>query len=222
MFLGHYALALGAKRVAPRTSLGTLVLAVQLPDLLWPLFLLLGWEHVAPGDRGFTALTFTDYPWSHSLALVVVQALVIAAVYRAGGRHGRAAGVLAALVVSHWVLDYVTHRPDLPLAPGGTSRWGLGLWTSPAATIAVEGVMWLLGIAVYLRTTRARDRVGQVGWWAWALLLTAIYTTNLTAVAPTDMRMVAWGALAGWLAPLWAAWADRHREPATGGLPAPG
>jgi hypothetical protein len=69
VFLGHYAVALGAKRIAPRVSLGTLILAAQLADLLWPAFLLMGLEHVSiePGITAASPLNFTDYPITHSL-----------------------------------------------------------------------------------------------------------------------------------------------------------
>lgn len=213
MFLGHYALALGAKRSTPRTSLGVLIAAAQFPDLLWPVFLLLGWEHVAPGDHGFTTLSFTDYPWSHSLVMVVGWSLLAGAVYwlwRRGDRRG--AIWVPVLVLSHWLLDYGTHLPDLPLYPGGPERVGLGLWRHPAATILIEGAMWVGGLALYLKTTRARDRTGVYAFWSLIALLVFIYIGNILAEPPADMRNAAWGAMAGLIVPFWAAWADRHRE----------
>ena len=69
MFIGHFAVALGAKKVAPAVSLGTMFLAAQLADLLWPTFVLLGIERVeiAPGATAVTPLDFVSYPYSHSL-----------------------------------------------------------------------------------------------------------------------------------------------------------
>jgi hypothetical protein len=195
-----------------------LVAAAQLPDLIWPLFLLLGWERVAPGDGGFTALAFVHYPWSHSLALVAAWALVAALAYAWLARDRRGALVVALLVLSHWLLDFVTHRPDLPLYPGGRARLGLGLWNSTAGTLAVEAPLWIAGAVLYATGTRPVDRIGRYAVGALVAALTMLYTTNLNAAPPADMRDVALGALAGWLVPVWAEWGDRHREP----VPAPG
>ena len=211
MFIGHYALAFGAKRLAPRTSLGTLFAAAQFADLLWPAFLLLGWEQVSPGDHGFTALTFTSYPWSHSLLMSLVWAAVFAVVYHAARGDRQAAVVVGVLVFSHWVLDYITHVPDLPLYPGGSTRVGLGLWRSESATLVIECAMFVAGIALYVTATRARDWVGRYMLWVMIALLLAIYFSSL-GPPPHDMRLLAWFALAGWLFPFWAAWCDRHRD----------
>ena len=129
MFIGHYAVALGAKKAAPRVSLGTLLLASQFIDLLWPIFLLLGLEHVriAPGNTVFTPLDFYDYPISHSLLAVLGWSVGFGLVYYAVRRSGRNALILGAIVLSHWVLDFISHRPDLPLIPGMETRVGLGL-----------------------------------------------------------------------------------------------
>src|SRR5260221_8071691 len=176
MFIGHIALALAAKRATPRVSLATLLLAAQWADVLWPVFLALGIEHVRiqPGNTAFTPLDFVSYPYSHSLAALIVWGVLFGVVYRAiaGGR--QTLWLLAALVVSHWVLDYVTHRPDMPFYPGSVEV-GLGLWNSIPATIAVEGGMFAAGLTVYLRATRARDRIGQWGFLALIAVLVLIY-----------------------------------------------
>ena len=120
MFIGHFAVALGAKKAAPKVSLGTLIMAAQFVDLLWPIFLLLGIEHVRinPGDTAYTPLDFYDYPVSHSLLTGIGWAIVFGAVYYAIRRSARNAWILAACVLSHWLLDLIVHRPDLPLVPG--------------------------------------------------------------------------------------------------------
>src|SRR2546427_260370 len=161
MFIGHYAVALAAKRVAPRTSLGTLFAATSLADLLWPVFLLFGWEqaHVVPGPNPFLTLWLDSIPISHSLIALIGWGALFAYLDRVRTRDGRAALVVALLVVSHWLLDYVTHRPDMPLYPGGTPL-GLGLWNSVTGTVAVEGVMFVAGVWLYATATRARDRTG--------------------------------------------------------------
>ena len=123
MFIGHIALALAAKRATPRASLATLFLAAQWADVIWPIFLAVGLEQVRiqPGNTAFTPLDFVSYPYSHSLFALIVWGVLFGVVYRAvaGGRN--TLWVLAALVISHWVLDWVTHRPDMPLYPGSAS-----------------------------------------------------------------------------------------------------
>src|SRR5207244_12581092 len=163
MFIGHFAVAFGAKKVVPRTSLATLVAAAQLLDLIWPILVLLGIETVRidPGAPSpFLKLRFVHYPWTHSLLMAVAWGVAFALAYRAKTRYGRGAAVIGALVVSHWVLDWIRHRPDLQLAPGLAPRVGLGLWTSAATTIAVEGLLFVAGGLVYARMTRPdRKRV---------------------------------------------------------------
>jgi len=182
MFIGHFAVGFAAKRVAPRTSLATLVAAASFLDIAWPILVLVGIESVRidPGNTAFTPLDFTSYPWTHSLVMAVLWGIAFALVYRARTGYARGAWALAALVPSHWVLDWISHRPDLPLVPGASSRYGLGLWRSVPATLAVEGAMFAAGVAVYLAATRARklrqhgldeDRVwrsalnGRGPWW---------------------------------------------------------
>src|SRR5436853_2662050 len=164
MFIGHYAVALAAKRVAPRTSLGTLFLAVQLADMLWPIFLLLGWEHAhfEAGPNPFLVLWLDSIPISHSLLTLIAWGALFAGLYHWRTGYARGALVVALAVVSHWVLDFATHRPDMPLYPGGP-KLGLGLWNSVAGTIVVEAAMFLVGLWMYLRATRARDAVGRYG-----------------------------------------------------------
>jgi hypothetical protein len=212
VFLGHFALGFAAKRTAPYTSLGTLFAASQLPDLLWPVFVLAGAEQVriAPGATAFTPLDFTSYPWSHSLLLVAAWGLLFGGLYWFGTRNGRAAVVLGLLVVSHWVLDVVTHRPDMPLVPHGPEV-GLGLWNSVPATIVVEGAMFAAGVWVYAHGTRPLTKTGR-----WALVslvafLSAIYVGNMAGPPPNITAIWIGGMLGGVILITWAAWIDRHR-----------
>jgi len=213
VFIGHYALGLAAKRTAPRTSLGTLFLAPTLADLLWPVFLLAGWERVTPAQAAnpFLNFTFDSYPISHSLLTLVLWSILCGAVYRWRTGYARGALVVAALVVSHWVLDYVTHVPDLPIYPGGPKA-GLGLWNSVAGTVAVEAVMFAAGAVIYASVTRARDRIGLYGFWGLVALLALSYVSALFAPPPAMPGLAIGGIVFGWLFVLWAAWADRHRE----------
>jgi hypothetical protein len=213
MFIGHYAVALGAKRVSPKVSLGTLLLASQFIDLLWPIFLLLGLEHVRidPGNTVFTPLDFYDYPISHSLLAVLGWAAGFGVVYYAVRRSGRNALILGALVLSHWVLDFISHRPDLPLIPGMETRVGLGLWNSFAASVMVETALFAVGAFLYLRATKARDRVGKYALWAFLLLLVVLYVASMFGPPPPGVQALAAVSLGQWLFVLWGYWIDRHR-----------
>ncbi|PYO82857.1 MAG: hypothetical protein DMD65_07480, partial [Gemmatimonadetes bacterium] len=214
MFIGHYALGLAAKRIAPRTSLGTLFLAPSLADLLWPVFLLLGWERVrvTGGANPFLTLTFDAYPLSHSLLTLIGWGVVLAVLYRWRSGDARAATVVALLVVSHWVLDFVTHVPDMPLYPGGPTV-GLGLWNSVAGTVIIEGSMFVAGAWIYVTTTRARDAVGRYALWALLAFLVVSYVASLFTGPPPTLQAIEFGGIVfGWLFVGWAAWADRHRE----------
>ncbi len=213
MFIGHNAVAFASKRVAPRTSLGILTAAVMLPDLIWPIFLLLGIEHVRiqKGATKLTPLDFNNYPWTHSLAMTVAWAVAFAVVYWAITRYGRGALMVGIGVVSHWLLDFFTHRPDLPLWPNGP-RVGLGLWNSPIGTLAVESAMFAIGILIYRDCTKPRDRVGSIILWAFIVLLAAIYIASAGGQPPPNVGALAIVGLCGWLLPFWAAWFDRHRQ----------
>ncbi len=212
MFIGHFAVGFGAKRFAPGISLGTLFLAAQFIDLLWPTLLLLGVERVriAPGITAFTPLDFEYYPWSHSLLMVVVWGGLFGAAYYALRRDARASVVLAIAVLSHWLLDYFTHRPDLPLWPDA-ARVGLGLWNSVSGTLAIEVSLLACGVLLYLHSTRARDAVGRWALWGLVALLGLIYAGNLLGPPPPSVTAIAWVGHAQWLLVAWAYWMDRHR-----------
>ncbi len=216
MFIGHYALAFGAKRLAPAVSLGTLFLACQFADLLWPTLLILGVEHVEidPGNTLVTPLNFVSYPYSHSLVMLVVWSAVFALLHRAiRGPRMVATTTVAALVFSHFVLDALTHRPDMPITIGGTQKIGLGLWNYPGTTLAIESAMFLAGTAVYAIATRERDRAGRWGLWGLIATLAAIYFAALYGPPPPDASAVAIAGHLLWLFVLWAYWVDRHRLP---------
>ena len=217
MFIGHIAVALGAKKAAPKVSLGTLIMAAQFVDLLWPIFLLLGVEHVRinPGDTAFTPLDFYDYPVSHSLVTGIGWAIAFGLVYYVVRRSARNAWILGACVLSHWVLDFISHRPDLPLVPGFNKYVGLGLWNSVPATIAVEGALFVVGIVLYLRSTAALDRIGKYSFWSFIIFLIIVATGNIAGSLPPNATALAGVGMAVWLLVLWAYWIDRHRRPST-------
>jgi membrane-bound metal-dependent hydrolase YbcI (DUF457 family) len=215
MFIGHYAVGFASKRFAPRASLAWFVAGATLLDLLFPLFVILGWESArfVPADTPFLRISLDHYPWTHSLLMAVVWSVLFALLCWAVTRARAAALVAGAAVFSHWVLDLVTHSPDMPLLPGGSERVGLGLWHSTAGTVAVEGLMFVAGVWIYAKVTRARDGVGRWAWWGLVAFLALSYAGNLVASAPPAPKAYAWAGLgAGLLLVAWAWWVDRHRE----------
>ena len=216
MFLGHLALGFAAKRITPRVSLAMLLLAALWADALWPVLVALGIEQVAiePGNTTFTPLNFISYPYSHSLAMLAVWGLLIGVAYRAiaGGR--RTVWVLSALVLSHWLLDVVTHRPDMPLYPNGP-KFGLELWRSVPLTMLIEILMYGAGLWLYARATQPRDAVGKWGLVGLVALLMLAYLANAFGSAPPTVDALWIAALSG-LALLTALawWVDRHRDAA--------
>jgi hypothetical protein len=218
MFIGHNADAFADKRAAPQTSLGTLLLASEFIDVLWPVFLLAGIEHVRvdPGNTVFTPLDLYDFPWTHSLLMCFVWALAFGTVYGVARRDAFAAAVVGAVVLSHWLLDAIVHRPDLPLTPGGTARIGLGLWNSIPGTLALEVSMFAVGLVFYVTYTRAKDRIGAISLWAFVLFLLVSYVAAAFGPPPPSATVIAWVGLAGGLLTVaWGYWIDRHRAPIT-------
>ena len=217
IFVGHYAVGLAGRSKTPRISLGTWLLAVQFLDLLWPVFLLLGWEHVriAPGITKLTPLDFYDYPITHSLVGALGWSVVFGIGYLLLGKaegpaRRRGAILLGAGVFSHWVLDFLVHRPDLPILPRGPYA-GLGLWNVPAVALSLEALLYGLGIFLYTRATRARDAIGRWGLWALLALLLVFWLSAAFGPPPPSEGALAGSALALWLIAPWAAWVDRHR-----------
>ena len=218
MFVGHFALGFAAKRAAPRVSLAVLFAAAQLADLLWPLLVFAGVERVRidPGNTAMTPLDFISYPYSHSLVTLVAWGIAFAVVYRAAARGGGTAAamlVLAALVVSHWILDFISHRPDMPIYPGGP-KVGLGLWYSVPATLVVELAMFGAGVWIYLRATRPRDAIGRWAAVGLIVLLLAAYAANVFGGPPPSVdAIVIVGSIGGAVILALSEWADRHRGP---------
>ena len=214
MFIGHFAAGMAGKKLQPAISLGTLFLAAQFLDLLWPTLLLLDLEHVviAPGISAVTPLLFSDYPFSHSLLFVLGWGVLFGIAYFIFTRNRAGALLLGALVVSHWILDLIVHIPDLPLYPGNSPKFGLGLWNSIASTILVEGIIFVAGVSIYVR---ARRSFGQrVSWWFWSLVifLIVIHTLNFVSAPPPSVEAIAWAGHLQWLFVLWGWWADRRSE----------
>jgi FtsH-binding integral membrane protein len=219
MVIGHFGFGLGAKKFAPKVSLGTLFLAVQWADLLWPTLLLLHIEHVGlrPGDPHFP-LDFEDYPVTHSLLAGILWGLGFGLLRwfffkdAKGEKDRRGALVLGICVVSHWVLDFIVHMPDLPLFPGNSPKVGLGLWNWPVLTALVEGVLFVIGLTLYLRSTRAKNTIGKWSLWLLAILLVVAHVAGLFSPMPSSAEAIGWAAQFQWIFVGLGYWVDSNRE----------
>jgi hypothetical protein len=230
MFLGHYGAALALKRAEPKVSLGTLFLAVQLVDLLWSAFVLLGWERVriVPDFAAASPLEFLYYPITHSLLAGVLWALVAAALYytwptRDTARHWQAALVVGAAVVSHWFIDLIVHLPDLPLTGADDSpKLGLGLWRSLPGTLAAELLFFGIGLLIYVRRGSRRHPVRRGRLALLTGILLASFLSSFLAPPPGVVPIAASALIFFPAIAALAAWADRaagrdelkpHHEP---------
>ncbi len=215
MFIGHFAVGFAAKRVAPRASLPALIFAGLFADVLWPVLVAIGAEHVriAPGNTVYTPLEFVSYPWSHSLLMLTIWGGLLGAFFRKRIDGGKIWAVIGALVVSHWFLDWVTHAPDMPIYPGGP-KYGLELWNNVTATMVVEIVMFVAGVAIYANATRAKDAIGRWAFWALAAFLLVFFVfDSLDPSAPPSVAVIWISALiATAVMLLWTAWIDKHRS----------
>jgi hypothetical protein len=215
VFVGHFAVGFAAKRAAPRVSLPLLFVAVTFLDILWPLFLVLGVEHarIVPGITEASPLDLYDYPWSHSLVTSLGWSVVVALPFVLK-RRLREALVVAGCVFSHFVLDFVTHRPDLPLAPGTQGRYGLGLWNALVPAVLVEALLFAAGVYFYARGTRATGKWGSIGLGAFVAVLALSWLSGVFGPPPPSIELVAVTALV--FIPITLAWAwaiDRARTP---------
>lgn len=145
-----------------------------------------GIEHftIKPGITITNSLDLYDYPISHSLATDAVWGALLAAGYYLVRSYRRGSVLILAAVLSHWFLDFVAHRADMPLAPGIHKYYGLGLYNSRIGMIGVEGLIWLSGIVIYLRATRSKKRLGTYVFWIGAALLTWIWLVSLRGLPP--------------------------------------
>jgi hypothetical protein len=221
MFLGHYGAAFALKRAEPKLSLGTLFVAVQLLDLLWGIFVLLGWEHayIIPENPALTRLEFSDYPISHSLVGALAWSIVAAACYyswptRDTTRHWQASAIVGVAVFSHYPLDVLVHLPDLPIMGNDSPKLGLGLWNHLVATVVAELLVFGLGLAVYvaLRSKRHPVRAGRLA--VLVLVLLGTYLASVYGPPPPNMTMVGTSVIVFLLlAAALAGWADRRTSP---------
>lgn len=207
MFFGHIAVGLAAKPAAPKVPLGALLLSATAIDTLAGVFAITGIETMdASGNPSF--------PWSHGLLMAVVWAIVGAAVAFCLSKDRRVSVVIGLVVFSHWVLDFISHPmgfgrelpPDLPLLFEGSPKVGLGLYNSVPAALITEFGLFIAGIAIYLSTTRAKDRVGR---WAFWLIVLFMFLLMLPGMVPELALLPTFAAVL--LLPL-GNWVDRHRS----------
>ncbi len=214
MFIGHFGVGFAAKKIINKPSLGTLFFASQFIDLLWPIFLIFGIEKVSidPGNTVVTPLNFIYYPFSHSLFGVLVWALLFGAIYYFIKRDFRTSIWLGVLVLSHWILDFITHRPDLPLFIWSNSPLlGLGLWNSFFGTIIIESAIFVAGVYFFISVTKAKNKIGIYSLWSLIIFFIIIYIANLFGPPPESIAAIKYVSLAQWLLIAWAYWIDRNR-----------
>jgi hypothetical protein len=213
MFIGHFALGFAAKRWTPRVSLAALFGAAQFADLLWPVLVAFGVEQVRidPGNTASTPLDFVSYPYSHSLAALVLWGAIFGWICRRVVPGKLVFGVTFALVVSHWFLDVLVHRPDMPLYPGGP-KFGFGLWNDVTPEKVLEIVMYIIGLWMYVRATRPRDGIGRWAFWSLAVFLLVGYLAS-SAPPPSVTALWVMALSLGGLTVAWTWWADKHRLP---------
>lgn len=213
MFLGHFAVGYAAKAAKPNLSLGLLFIAAQFIDLLWPTLLLVGLEHVQiePGITVVTPLHFNHYPISHSLLMTGVWSVLFSGLFWIIKKDLRGSLIIGFLVLSHWFLDLIVHRPDLPLKPGETTFHGFNLWDSLWGTIIVEGLLFAIGVYIYFSNTSALNKRGGIGSIALVIFFLFIYASNLFGPPPPNATAIAWAGQLQWILVFWAYWSDKNR-----------
>ena len=208
MFIGHFGLGYGAKKIDKLPSLAMLFIAAQFLDLLWPIFVLLGIEtfEIDLGNTSLTPINFTSYPFSHSLLMSLVWAILFGVLYFIVKKNKKSSLLLGSLVFSHWILDFLTHRPDLPLTPFADLKVGLGLWNSPIIEIILETGLFLGGVFLYYKTV---DIKRKIAFWSLVIAFLVIHFMNVFGPPPPSVMAVAWSANLMWLFVLWAWWIEK-------------
>lgn len=216
MFIGHFGLSFGAKKIAPQVSLGTMFIATQFVDILWPFFLIADVEHVniVPGYTKMNAFEFIHYPYTHSLLMGLVWGIVLGAIYWLIKKDIKGSVVVGLGVLSHWFLDLIVHVTDLPFTPWGETKVGMGLWNHVAVTLILEGLIFAVGVYFYASTTKAKNKIGGWGLWVLVALLVLFSISSLVTPPPTGPLMnmfISFNALMAIIIGL-AYWIDANRE----------
>ena len=218
MFIGHYGAGFAVKKLKQKTSvrkpsLGTYFLAAQFLDVLWPIFILSGIEKIElePAGKAFQTLRFIYYPFSHSLLSTIIWAVLFGFVYFLLKKELRYSILLGLVVISHWILDLISHLPDLQLIPGWDFKAGFGLWNSVPYTVIVEGLIFLGGACLYFTSTKAANKKGSILFWTLIIFLSVIYVLSIMGPPPTSVNAVAASGFAQWLIIGWGYWIDKNR-----------
>ncbi len=213
MFIGHFALGFAGKKLNKGPSLGTMFIAVQWLDLLWPVLVLTGTEKVLiePGHTAVTPLNFVYYPWSHSMLMAIGWGILFAIIYYAVTKNSRGSLLLLFLVFSHWILDWISHSPDMPLAPFTEIKAGLGLWNYKWMSVIIETLFFAAAVFLFIRSTRPKNKTGTWALWGLVIFLLVIYGMSVFGPPPEKVNMIAWTGLSQWLLVAWGYWIDKNR-----------
>ncbi len=213
MFIGHFGIGFGAKKYAPAISLGVLFIAAQFLDLLWPSLLLLDLEHVkiSPGITKVMPYDFIDYPISHSLIMVVGWGFILALFAKFMFKNLKYSIIIFLCVISHWFLDLIVHRPDLPIIPGDSTLLGFGLWNYPFLTALIEGVIFIAGVFLYLKATSSKNNHGKYGLIVLIVLFIVIQLGSMLGPPPPSVNAIAWVGQLQWLFVILAFYVDKNR-----------
>lgn len=208
MFIGHFAIGLLAKKNNALPSLAMMFIAVQLLDLIWPVLVLFGIESLSidPGNTKLTHLSFDFYPYSHSLLAAFFWSVLLGTCYFLFTKNRKGSLILGGLVMSHWILDFITHRPDLPLSPFTETKVGLGLWNYPILEIFLELLVFGVGAFLYFKTPNFKRKIA---FWILIIFLLVVHLMNLYGPPPPNIMAVAWSANLMWIIIIWAWWIER-------------
>ena len=200
MFVGHYGVSFAAKSREPQVPLWLLFIAVQWLDVVWAPLILLGIEKVriVPGFTATNPLDLYYMPYTHSLVAAVLWSAAAWAVYRYGWRPADRRGglIVAGAVFSHWVLDFIVHRPDLPLYDD-TMKVGLGLWNAPVAAFGLELVLLFGAMYLYFRSGGVTGRVPMI---VFGLVMSAVQALVFFGPPPPSDKALAITALVSYAA----------------------
>jgi len=188
MFIGHFGLSFAAKKAAPKVSLGTLFIATQFVDIIWPFLLVLDIEKVAivPGYTKSNALEFLHFPYTHSLLAGILWGVIVGLGYWFFKQDRQGAIIIGLCVLSHWFLDLLVHTADLPLSPFGELKLGFGLWNHVAISLTIETILFLAGVYVYAHFTKAKTTAGKWGLWSFVIFLLIFNFANTFGPPPSD------------------------------------
>jgi len=219
MFIGHYGVALAAKKLDKSIPLGLLFFATQFVDILFFVFVLVGVERVSivPGITAVSPFDFTYYPYSHGLMASLLWAGLFFVVFKitpskSGSRNNRIALVVAAIVLSHFFLDVIVHRPDLPLFGDNSYKLGLGLWNYVIISSLIEILILAVGLWLYLKSTKGITFGGEYGMIIFSVFLIVMLMTSLFIPPPPDiMGLAIFGLVYQLMMVGVVSWLDRKR-----------